>query len=90
MHHHGCGETGQDVRGILHPEHRHVENEIPHGAAADPRDHREPHEPHHVHALARCDQRSGHRKYDRGQNVKKLNQTKQVLGVDQCGGHTLV
>ena len=43
-----------NVDRILNPEHRHVQNQIPHGAAADASDDCEPHERHHVQTLARA------------------------------------
>ena len=74
---------------ILNPEDRHVQNQIPHGAAADAGDDREPHEPHHVHALARRDERSGHGEHDGRKDVEKMDEAEQVLGIDQCGLHTM-
>ena len=74
---------------ILNPEDGHVQNQIPHGAAADAGNDGEPHEPHHVHALARGDERSGHGEHDGRKDVEEMDETEQVRGIDQCGLHTL-
>ena len=74
---------------ILNPEHRHVQNQIPHGTAADAGDDREPHERHHVEALARGDERSGHGEHDGRKDIEEMNEPEQVRGIDQWGLHTL-
>ena len=74
---------------ILNPEYGHVQNQVPHGAAADASNDGEPHEPHHVHALARRDERSGHGEHDGRKDVEEMDETEQVRGIDQGGLHTL-
>jgi hypothetical protein len=89
VHHDGRHEAGGHVNRILNPEDRHVQNHIPHGAATDAGDDREPHEPHDVHALARRDERSGHGEDDRREDVEHMDQTGQVRGIGECGLHSI-
>ena len=83
MHRDGRHETGRHVNRILNPEHRHVQNQIPHRATADTGDDGEPHESHHVHPLPRGDQRSGHGEHDCRTDVEEINEPEQVRGIDQ-------
>ena len=87
MHHDSRHKTGGDIDRVLHPEHGHVQNQIPHGAATDAGNDGKPHERHHVEALARSDERSGHGEYDGREDVEEMNQSEQVRGVERNGLH---
>jgi nucleotide-binding universal stress UspA family protein len=88
VHHDGRHKTGGHVNRILNPEDRHVQNQVPYGAAADAGNDGEPHEPHHVHAFTRRDERAGHGEHDCRKDVEEVDETKEVRGIDQCGLHT--
>jgi hypothetical protein len=90
VHHHGGHQAGADVNGILYPEHGHVENQISHGAPADPGDDGKPHEPHHVHALARSEERSGDREDHSREDIEEVHQPEQVCRLDNGGVHGTV
>src|SRR5918994_881304 len=80
-------QAGADVHGILYPEHGHVENQISHGAPADPGDDGKPHEPHHVHAFAGSHERPGHREQHGRKNVEDMDQPEEVRCFDHSAGH---
>jgi hypothetical protein len=77
------------VDWILNPEHRNVENQIPHGAATYASDDRKPHERHHVQTFARGDQRTGHGEHDRRNDIEDMDETEEVRGIDRYGLHAM-